>query len=114
MATIEIIEVDEEQGIAEYGTRNIRQFDMRAYYGEHLIASLWQDGEENWHWTKRLYDIGTVTYLNTTYLEDKSVLGIINHFAMEVHDWLEDEISYLTALKIRIGDAEVGCNNGEM
>lgn len=109
MATIEIIEVDAEQGIAEYGTRNIRQFDMRAYYGEHLIASLWQDGEENWYWTKRLYDIGTVTYLNTTYLEDKSVLGIINHFAMEVHDWLEDEISYLTALKIRIGDAEVGC-----
>ena len=45
MATIEIIEVDTEQGIAEYGYRNIRQFDMRAYYGEHLIASLWQDDE---------------------------------------------------------------------
>lgn len=102
-----IIKADPEQGIAEYGTRNVKQFDMRAFYGNHLIASLWQDDEGNWHWTKRLYDLRTVEDVDITYLEDKSILGIINLFAEEVHDWLDDEISYLTALKIRIGDVEI-------
>lgn len=107
MATIEIIEVDTEQGIAEYGYRNIRQFDMRAYYGEHLIASLWQDDEGNWHWTKRLYDLGTVEDVDITYLEDKSLAGVIEEFAVIVQDWLEDEISYLTSIKNGIDRVKV-------
>lgn len=114
MAHVNIIETDPEQGIVEYGYRNIRQFDMRAYSGNHLVASLWQDREENWHWTKRLYDIGFVEDVDTTYLEDKFVLGIIKEFAVIVQDWLDDEISYLTSIKDDIDDMEVGCSNGEM
>lgn len=99
MADINIIETDPEQGIVEYGCRNIRQFDMRAYSGNHLVASLWQDREENWHWTKRLYDIGVVEDVDTTYLDDKTVAGVIEEFAVIVQDWLEDEISYLLSIR---------------
>lgn len=99
MADIRIIETDPEQGIAEYGHRNIRQYDMRAYYGSILIASLWQDNDEEWHWNKRLYDIGIVENLDITCLDDKSIVGIINEFAVIVQDWLDDEVSYLTDIK---------------
>lgn len=107
MADIYIFKTNPEQGIAEYGYRNIRQFDMRAYDGTHLVASLWQDENEDWHWTKRLYDIGNVEDVDTTYLDDKSVAGVIKEFAVIVKDWLEDEISYLTDIKIGIDDVEV-------
>lgn len=109
MTDIRIIETDPEQGIVGYGYRNIRQYDMKAFHESHLVASLWQDREGNWHWTKRLYDIGTIEDVDTEYLEDKSVLGIINQFAVEVYDWLNDEISYLTSIKISIDDMEVEC-----
>lgn len=107
MADIYIFKTDPEQGIAEYGYRNIRQYNMTVFYGEHLVASLWQGENEDWHWTKRLYDIGNVEDVDTTYLDDKSVAGVIKEFAVIVQDWLEDEISYLTDIKIGIDDVEV-------
>lgn len=109
MAGVYVIETAPEQGIAEYGYRNIKQFDLRAFYGEDIVASLWKDNEENWHWTKRLHDIGNVEDVDTTYLEDKSILGIVKEFAVIVQDWLDDEIGYLTSIKNGIDDLEVGC-----
>ena len=79
--------------------KNIRQFDLRAYYDEILVASLWQDEEKNWHWTKRLYDIGTVEDMETEYLDNKSLKGIIAEFLICVRDWLEDEEDYLKSIR---------------
>lgn len=101
MANLCIKEVSPEQGIVEYGYHNIKQFDLTAYYGEHIVASLWQDSEANWHWTKRLYDLGNVEDLDIAYLDDKSLKGIIEDFVVRVSDWLEDEAKYL--LDIRNG-----------
>lgn len=106
MADISIIETDPEQGIAEYGYRNMKQFDLRAFYGEHLIASLWQDDEENWHWTKRLYDLGSVEDVDVKYLDDKSIKGIIEDFAVRVTDWLNDEASYLIDIANSINELD--------
>lgn len=106
MADISIIETDPEQGIAEYGYRNKKQFDLRAFYGEHLIASLWQDDEENWHWTKRLYDSGSVEDIDIKYLDDKSIKGIIEDFCVRVTDWLNDEVSYLMDIESSINELD--------
>lgn len=99
MSYVEINEVSPEQSITEYGCRNIRQFDLSAYYNEHLIASLWQDKEGNWHWTKRLYGIDTVENIETDILDDTSLNGIISDFVEQVRDWLDDEEGYLHNLK---------------
>lgn len=104
MADITICSTDPEQGITEIGYKNIRQYDLRAFYGKHLIASLWQDKEENWHWTKRLYDLGSVEDLETEYIDDKSIEGILNEFAVCVADWLNDESSYLHNIASSIDD----------
>lgn len=77
MANLEVNEVNPEQGITEYGYKNVRQFDLTAFYNEHLIASLWQDEDGNWYWTKRLYNIGTVEDVETKWLDDKSLKGIL-------------------------------------
>ena len=106
MADISIIETDPEQGIAEYGYCNKKQFDLRAFYGDHLIASLWQDNEENWHWTKRLYDSGSVEDIDIKYLDDKSINGIIEDFFVRVTDWLNDEVSYLIDLANSINEVD--------
>lgn len=102
MSNLEVNEVNPEQSITEYGYKNIRQFDLTAFYNEHLIASLWQDEDENWHWTKRLYNIKTIEDINTQWLDDKSLKGIIADFLVRVRDWLDDEESYLNSLKIDI------------
>ena len=46
MANLKVNEVYPEQGIAEYGYKNVKQFDLTAFYNQHLIASLWQDEEK--------------------------------------------------------------------
>lgn len=107
MANLEVNAVEPEQGIVEYGYKNIKQFDLTAFYNEHLIASLWQDEEENWHWTKRLYDIGTVENVDIEYLDDKSLKGIISDFLVRVRDWLDDEESYLNGLKVNIDEEDL-------
>ena len=107
MANLEVNEVDPVQGIAEYCYKNVRQFDLTAFYNQHLIASLWQDEEENWHWTKRLYDMGSVEDIDTEYLDDKSLKGIISDFLVRVRDRLDDEESYLNGLKNDIDEDDL-------
>ena len=107
MANLEVNEVNSEQEITEYGYKNVRQFDLTAFYNEHLIASLWQDEDGDWHWTKRLYNIGTVEDIETEYLDDKSLKGIIADFLVRVRDWLDDEESYLNSLKIDIDEEDL-------
>ena len=107
MANLEVNEVDPEQGIAEYGYKNVKQFDLTAFYNQHLIASLWQDKEENWHWTKRLYNMGTIEDINIEYLDNKSLKGIISDFLVRVRDWIDDEESYLNSLKLDIDEEDL-------
>ena len=107
VANLEVNAVEPEQGIVEYGYKNVKQFDLTAFYNEHLIASLWQDEEENWHWTKRLYDIGTVEDVDIEYLDDKSLKGIISDFLVRVRDWIDDEESYLHGLKLDIVEEDL-------
>lgn len=107
MVNLEINETNPEQSITEYGYKNVRQFDLTAFYNEHLIASLWQDEDKNWHWTKRLYNMGTVEDIDTQWLDDKSLKGIIADFLVRVRDWLDDEESYLNSLKIDIDEEDL-------
>ena len=107
MANLEINEVNPEQSITECGYKNVRQFDLTAFYNEHLIASLWQDEDENWHWTKRLYNIGTVEDVDTRWLDDKSLKGIVADFLVRVRDWIDDEENYLNSLKIDIDEEDL-------
>ena len=58
-------QVDTEQGIVIYPNRNIKQYDLLGYYNDELIASLWQDENQEWHWTKRLYNIIIYTTFKT-------------------------------------------------
>ena len=107
VANLEVNEVNPEQSITEYGYKNIRQFDLTAFYNEHLIASLWQDEDENWHWTKRLYNIKNVEDVEIQWLDDKSLKGIISDFIVRVRDWIDDEESYLNSLKIDIDEEDL-------
>jgi len=86
--------VDEEQGIVEYmySQHNTQQYDLLGYYNDELIASLWQDQNKEWHWTKRLYDIGRVEDLGEYHCEFEQ---IASDFLDKVKEWLNDEIAYL-------------------
>lgn len=85
--------VAEEQGITEYlGQRNIEQYDLLGFYDDELIASLWKCNENEWHWTKRIYNIGVVEDLGEYHCEFKE---IASDFLEKVTEWLNDEIAYL-------------------
>lgn len=85
--------VDEEQGLTEYlKQRNVEQYDLLGFYDDELIASLWKSNENEWHWTKRLYELGRNEYLGEYHCEFSQ---IVNDFIEEVTEWLGDEIAYL-------------------
>lgn len=86
--------VDEEQGIVEYGygQRNVCQYDLLGFYDDVLIASLWQDQDNEWHLTKRLYGMDTVEDLGEYHCEFQEV---VSDFIDVVTEWLNDEIAYL-------------------
>ncbi len=100
-----IIETDPEQMIAKNGCRNIKQFDIQTGC-DNLIASLWQDGEENWYWTKRLYDSGDIQNIDISKLNDKTINGTIRSFVEQVIIWLDNEASYLLSLKNSLDSME--------
>jgi len=100
-----IIETDPEQMIAKNGCRNIKQFDIQTGC-DNLIASLWQDGKENWYWTKRLYDSGDTQNMDISKLNDKTINGIIRSFVEQVITWLDNEASYLLSLKNSLDSME--------
>lgn len=85
--------VDPKQGLTEYlGQRNIKQYDLLGYYNDELIASLWKCNENEWHWTKRLYNLGINEDLGEYHCEFKE---IASDFLEKVTEWLNDEIAYL-------------------
>lgn len=86
--------VNEEQGIVEYimSQYNVCQYDLLGYYDNELIASLWKDQDNEWHWTKRLYNVGIVEDLGEYHCEFKE---IASDFIEKVTEWLNDEIAYL-------------------
>lgn len=85
--------VDEEQGIVKYGCqRNVCQYDLLGYYDNELIASLWKDNENEWHWTKRLYNLESVVDM---YEYRTDITEVISDFISQVTEWLNDEIAYL-------------------
>ena len=85
-------QVDTEQSIVEYPNRNIKQYDLLGYYDNELIASLWQDENLEWHWTKRLYNMGLVYDLGVYHCEFSE---IASDFIDKVKEWLNDEIAYI-------------------
>lgn len=88
--------VDEEQGLVEYSTdRNVKQYDLLGYYNDELIASLWQDQNNEWHWNKRLYNIGTVYDLGEYHCEFSE---IASDFIDKVTEWLNDEMAYIRCM----------------
>ena len=51
--------------------------------------------------------MGTVEDVDTEYLDDKSLKGIISDFLVRVRDWLDDEESYLNSLKVDIDEEDL-------
>lgn len=86
--------VDPEQGIVEfsYSQRNVKQYDLLGFYDNVLIASLWKDNENEWHWTKRLYNLESVVDM---YEYRTDITEIISDFISQVTEWIDDEIAYL-------------------
>lgn len=86
--------VAEEQGIVEFGynQRNVEQYDLLGYYNDVLIASLWKDNENEWHWTTRLYGLESVVDM---YEYHTDIAEVISEFVSQVAEWLNDEIAYL-------------------
>ncbi len=99
MVDVNIIETDSEQMIAKDGYRNMRQFDIQAYCNDHVVASLWQDEKEDWHWTKRLYDSENTEDMDIAELNNKTINGVIGEFVERVIAWLDDEAAYLLDIK---------------
>ena len=85
-------QVDEEKGIAKYPDVNVKQYDLLGYYDDVLIASLWQDAENGWHWTKRLYGIERVVDMG---IYDSDFKDVVCDFIDQVTEWLNDEIKYI-------------------
>lgn len=102
MAVLTIKEVNPEQSITKENERNRRQFNLVAY-DNIMVASLWQGLEDQWYWTKRLYNKEIPERIDTTYLDDTSINGIIDDFVVRVRDWLSDEESFINGLKNEIG-----------
>lgn len=92
-----IKQVDAEQGLVEIGSglRNIEQYDLLGYYDNELIASLWKDNEDNWHWTKRLYGLNRIIDM---YCYQKDISKVIGEFMNQVTEWLNDEMAYLKCM----------------
>ena len=106
MAVLTIKEVKPEQSITKKNERNRRQFNLIAYGGI-VVASLWQGFEEQWYWTKRLYSKKIPEHIDTTYLDDTSINGIIDEFIVRVRDWLDSEESFINGLKNEIDEENV-------
>lgn len=90
-----IRKVNEEQSLVvykKYGQRNVCQYDLLGFHNDTLIASLWQDQNEEWHWTIRLYNIESVADMHV-YSTD--ITEVISYFISQVTEWLADEIVYL-------------------
>ena len=51
--------------------------------------------------------MGSVEDIDTEYLDDKSLKGIISDFLVRVRDWLDDEESYLNGLKNDIDEDDL-------
>lgn len=98
--------VDPEQGIVEYGysQRNVKQYDLLGFYDNELIASLWKDQDNKWHWTKRLYNLGVVKDLGEYHCEFKE---IASDFIDVVKDWLNDEIAYLSDMYDDLAEKDI-------
>ena len=85
-------QTDTEQSIVEYPNRNIEQYDLLGYYNDELIASLWKDQNNEWHWTKRLFNMNKVYDLGVYHCEFSE---IASDFIDKVKEWLHDEIVYI-------------------
>lgn len=97
--------VDVEQELTEYlCQRNIEQYDLLGYYDDELIASLWKCNENEWHWTKRLYNLKTNEYLGKYYCEFNE---IVSDFLKKVTEWLNDEIIYLRNMYDDLTDEDI-------
>ena len=85
-------QTDAEQSIVEYPNRNIEQYDLLGYYNDELIASLWKNEKNEWHWTKRLFNMNKVYDLGVYHCEFSE---IASDFIDKVKEWLHDEIVYI-------------------
>ena len=84
----------------------LRKFEMVAN-GTIIIADLLRDLNGKWYWYSELYGIGATKEIDTTYLDDTSINGIINEFVVLVRDWLSDEESFINGLKNEIDEDNV-------
>lgn len=86
---------NEEQELTKcFGQRNVLQYDLLNDY-DMLIASLWKCDENEWHCTKRLYNLGETEDLGEYECKFEVV---VNDFLKKVSEWINDEIEFLRSI----------------